>query len=472
MSEEELARARADAEALANDERNRTRRGFQGLTPEGHRQIPQPEQATGPNGAGDMGHTRPLQANPGPFTLPDPGFDCYMARGPQMSTITLASVRAMIPHIAHLPDEYIQSQSIDALIKANTAAKSAESSTAAKGAEGRLNNNFTKAMAHPVDISGTDNRASILHPARFLGGAGVTCQQLWHAARLHQGAEGEPAIGNYDMKAVGCSGCVTAKGWQVLHNPGDSEIALKLFSVANVSHVSIGSKTVTLSGEDGLTIHDNMKNVSDMAELKMALRTLREAASFALPWNKSFSVLEGFLITHDYMEKEVDAKKRVTTLTGFIDHVLKLNAGLWIQGGDFLAGGELTAAWDSWWGTRKHGYGCGDEPGQSQNNGGNNQFQNNRKPEGNRGGGRGGGNFRPFNQRGPGGQGQPRQGFNGPPNTNNICRNFNDGKCTNPHMNCFFRNTKLYHRCNYMVKNVQTGKADLCLQLHPRVNHK
>jgi hypothetical protein len=232
----------------------------------------------------------------------------------------------MVPLLAHLPDEYLASQSIDALIRANNAAKQSDPTSSSSGLEGKLCSNFAKVSAQAVELSGSDNRSSVLHPGRFHGRAGVPVTKLWLEARRILGPSGVTPIANYDMAALGCSGCATSKGWEILQNPGSSE--LKLFTVANVSHLATGSKTVTLTGEEGITIHHTMKNTVELGELKMALR---EAASLALPWNKSFSVLEGFLMTNEFFEKEIESRKKAMILTAFMDHVLKLNSSHWIQ---------------------------------------------------------------------------------------------------------------------------------------------
>jgi hypothetical protein len=223
--------------------------------------------------------------------IPDPGTVSLVAlpRPVSLPASSLKGIRGMVPLLAHLPDEYLASQSIDALIRANNAAKQADPTSSSSGVEGKLCNNFAKATAQPIDIAGSDNRSSLLHPARFLGGAGVPVTKLWLEARRYLGPSGVTPIANYDIAPLGCSGCVTGRGWETLQNPGSSELALKLFTVANVSHLSTGAKTVTLTGEEGITIHDTMKNIGEMGELKMALRTLREAASLALPWNKNKS---------------------------------------------------------------------------------------------------------------------------------------------------------------------------------------
>jgi hypothetical protein len=425
--------------------------------------------------------------------IPDPGVDTVapMSRPVSMPAASLKGIKLMVPLLAHLPDEYLASQSIDALIRANNAAKQADPTSSATGLEGKLCSNFAKVSAQVVELSGSDNRSSILHPGRFLGGAGVPVTKLWLEARRILGPSGVTPIANYDMAALGCSGCVTSKGWEILQNPGSSELALKLFTVANVSHLATGSKTVTLTGEEGITIHDTMKNIAELGELKMALRTLREAASLALPWNKSFSVLEGFLMTNEFFEKELEGRKKAMILTAFVDHVLKLNASHWIQELPFLSGGDLLATWSSWWGTRKFcaslggddatvaggqtaGTGAGFQKGKF-NKFNNRKGYNNSQQSGGQQGGQAAGQQGGQQSGQQGGQNGGQQGSQQSSYSSgqNYCRRYNAGNCPNPHNSCVIPNTnvKLYHLCNYRVRN-QNGGTDYCGQRHVRVqNH-
>ena len=88
-----------------------------------------------------------------------------------------------MPQLAHMSKDYLLSQPIDALCRLSREEKRAEASKAAKGLETKLHNNFKKAAENPVYLAGYDNRANMLHPARFLPGAGVPVQNLWLEAR-------------------------------------------------------------------------------------------------------------------------------------------------------------------------------------------------------------------------------------------------------------------------------------------------
>ena len=151
-------------------------------------------------------------------------------------------------------------------------------------------------------------------------------QNLWLEARKQWGQDGTDAIGNYDLEALSCSGCVTARGWELLHKPGSPEISLKMFTVTNVGHMASGGRTVSLTGEDGITIHENLKELADMAEFKLAMRNLKLAAQLVAPWNFSYTVIDGFLQANDYMEKHMEGVKRAPILSAFVDHPVSAGA--------------------------------------------------------------------------------------------------------------------------------------------------
>ena len=78
------------------------------------------------------------------------------------------------------------------------------------GVNSRLAQNAKKAARNPVVVQeGRDNCKDLLHPARFLGGASCSLTEQWSAPRGTIGESGVLALGNYDLDAVGCGGCVT-----------------------------------------------------------------------------------------------------------------------------------------------------------------------------------------------------------------------------------------------------------------------
>ena len=319
-------------------------------------------------------------------------------------------------------------------------------------------------------------------------------QNLWLEARRQWGQDGVDPIGNYDMEALGCSGCVTARGWELLHRPGLPELSIKMFTVSNIGHLDSGSRMVSLVGEDGIAIHENLKDFSDMAEFKRAMRNITLAAQLATPWNLSFVVVDGFLRANNYMESQLGDAKKASVLSAFVDHVLKLNAGLWVQESPFLDSAKLMSAWNSWWGSRRltvkasNDQVAKQQPGNSKKN----TF---RQKGGNQSGFQGGfqgglqsgyqSGFQGNQQGGFQGGWQGGQGFqqhwaqnlkfNGPPSESNICRRFNEKECGNGWFGCGIRTKvgplKMYHLCNLMVKK-DGGKSELCLGKHARLDHK
>ena len=499
MPEGEFEENFAEARNMMYDEGSRTRAGFH----EGGSGFRAPHQQEGQFGQ------RPVQPNQnqpvfnygqqqfnsgfriptmsGAPVGPDPAYTQQIPQGgmPGPSSNANANfIRQLVPQLAHLTDDYLMSQPIDALYRLCREEKQAEAAKTAKGVEVKLHHNFKKAVENPIFLQGYDNRSSTLHPARFLPGAGVPVQNLWMEARRLWGQDGVDAIGNYDLEALGCSGCVTSRGWELLHKPGSPELSLKMFTVTNMGHMASGGKTISLVGEDGIQVHENLKDFTDMAEFKLAVRNLKIAAQLATPWNFSFGVIDGFLQANDYMEGKLDGVKKAVVLTGFFDHVIQTNAAAWVQEAPFLDSAKLMAVWNSWWGSRRSKVKADqDSQAKSGGNSGNKGKGNNKQQQqsgrgffqrGGFAGGRGGGSNR-------GGFGGNHANFgqqlnhNGPPSESNICRNFNEKGCYHHWYKCVLATRggplKLYHVCNFMVKK-DGGKSELCLGKHPRVDHK
>ncbi len=208
-----------------------------------------------------------------------------------------------------------------------------------RDAEDRLHANKTALATRFTTVqAGTDNRWTILHPARFLGGAACTAQQLWLTARTVIGLTGHPPLSNYDLTAVGLGGFITSRGWIELGNPASVKISLKLFNINNCSARASSSRATA--------------NPHEMADVR-DLRALRTAAQFVCPWNMSFLALEGFLIQTDYCRVELAGDERpASTLTQFVDFILQTNADRWRDSLGFLSTGELAAYWASFHGAR------------------------------------------------------------------------------------------------------------------------
>ena len=317
----------------------------QGMGQQG--QFPNIGTGTNPRMGGQMPNMQPMG--------PDPAFgQPSMGMGPvQGSSVDANYIRNLVPHLAHMSDEWFLAQPIDTIQRLLREEKQAEGARSAKGLEARLHSNFNKASQNPIFLSGYDNRVTSLHPARFLPGAGVPVQNFWLEARRLWGQEGVDGIQNYDLEALGCSGCVSARGWELLHKPGSPEMSLKMFTITNIGNMASSSTTISLVGEDGITIQENLREFSDLQEFKQAMYNLRTAAQLATPWNLSYAVIDGFLRSNNYMDSQLEGVKKAVVLTGFVDHVLKVNASMWVREAAFLDSAKLMAVWNAWWGSRR-----------------------------------------------------------------------------------------------------------------------
>jgi hypothetical protein len=540
------------ASRLREDEASRTRSGFQPLAPQPRReQLQQQQQQVesqapeGPPGPPPPPPPPPLlyqqnqqapymyqQAQPGPgWGQPDAGAPAWSqqsmpaqtwgqsaAYAAGMQPVTAAGdpaifyrqetlargveaaeyvrfAKQQIPGIAHLPDALIASQSLDTLYRVAREERAA-SGVAAKTVEARAHQNTAKLVATPLEVQhGFDNRGAMMHAARILPGTTATLQAQWHMAQREWGPDGVDTLIGYDLKAIGYSGCVTAKGWDALHHPGSYEISLKMFSISNVARAAAGMKTLNALNEDGFVVTDAWKELQDVQEIKTALSNLCIAAQLAVPWNWSFRTLESYLRSTSNLDAELSGYKKAPILAAFIDHILQQNVTNWLQGSDFCDLAEIHEQWRSWWTGMRSAWrseAAGGQGGQQGANGGQKQGgqgqgggKNNRQKSRNRGagnGGQGGQQSGNGGQGGAGGQsgssGQQKGGGGAlyvyPPNGKNLCKYYNEGSCSNPHGKCSYNNkfgqVKLYHLCSFLKKD--GGKEELCLQKHPKVEHK
>ena len=190
---------------------------------------------------------------------------------------------------------------------------------------------------------GVDNRKDILHPALFLEGASCALTEQWAAARRTIGEAGVPAIGNYDLDAVGCGGCVTPKGWMEIHNPASQELKLKLFHLPNVASSGLSSKKDS-------TDEESLREIADLDSFRIvALNTGREAMVSALPWNRSISALVGLMLNTNYLAEDLGGNpKRAAILAEFSDYVFSRNGLSWENCQPFLTTDELAHVWANW----------------------------------------------------------------------------------------------------------------------------
>jgi hypothetical protein len=285
------------------------------------------------------------------FKLPEPpGMSGTDRRAKKIAD----AIRKIHPELAEYPDEFLTSQSVAELRKATRDAQSADMAKVGKRLEQRLQANYTRARENPKEVfGGMDNRSSIRHKARYLGGAAVKGTELWLDARQEWGQHGIEPICNYDTTNMGMAGCVTAKGIETLHNPGSDEISIKMFTVSNVIHAKTGARTITATGLDQFETQENWKDMADMTELKNAYRNLKKAAFMIRPWDYSFEVFEAWLHSNSWMDAELKGFRKASLMGDFVDYIIHENAKNWTQETAFLLAAEIQTHWQSWWCSRK-----------------------------------------------------------------------------------------------------------------------
>lgn len=233
---------------------------------------------------------------------------------------------------------------LEVLLKLESTSIKLKNLEKSKDSEDRLASNREALASASVRIEGgEDNRWDKLHESRFLPGAACSAAKLWLRGREVVKKSEHPALSVYDMASVGLAGHVTPKGWLCLSDPGDSSISINLFSIVNC-----GKKTTSKHESEDL-----YQEVEELGELKIAVRVLREALSFVHPWNKSVSVMEGFLLQCNWCQTDTAGlDKRATIMTQFVDYILRENSNRWRSQEPFLSSSELKGAWDSFFGSR------------------------------------------------------------------------------------------------------------------------
>jgi hypothetical protein len=128
-----------------------------------------------------------------------------------------------------------------------------------------------------------------------------------------------------------------------LANPGEPTVSINMFSIGNCSRGAGRSEA-----ED-----DNLKEIGELADLKCALRVMREALSFIYPWNKSVAVLESYLISCNFCQQDLDGiEKPASILTQFVDFILRENSNRWRGREVFVTFGEMKSNWDAFFSSR------------------------------------------------------------------------------------------------------------------------
>jgi len=281
----------------------------------------------------EASRSRPTSAN-----CADPG-----ARSGSMTDDDVANLKKKHQFLREFSDFFIKNTPVGDLMKIQSTSLKMKEFEKNKDVDDRLASNKADLASTFTELeAGKDNRWSSLHPGRFLPGAGCSAVRLWMEARNKLGTTGMLAIGSYDMAAAGLTGYVSAKGWTELHAISSQKISIKMFN--NHSCGGKAKKGAASEEEEGHL---------DLAEFKLALRVLRTAVSFAMPWNYSVLALEGFLYQTDFCSMDLAAvEKKGLYLGKFVDFVLHQNGDRWRDSEPFYTVGELKTAWRGFFGSQ------------------------------------------------------------------------------------------------------------------------
>jgi len=139
-----------------------------------------------------------------------------------------------------------------------------------------------------------------------------------------------------------------------MHNPASPHNTLKLYSSSNMGSSTGATKRLTLAdGDRSVNIGDNMREVVDLNEMKLAVRAMCRAVQLIMWWNSSYNAIDGFLHNSNYAFTELNGRSnRAAILSDFINYILGLNAAAWVQKEDFRTSGEIKTIWGEWFGSR------------------------------------------------------------------------------------------------------------------------
>ena len=123
---------------------------------------------------------------------PDPA-----SRGKRISPVDLITLKNRFPHLEDFTDDFLMDRTTDELLRIESMSLKIRDAERSRDVEDRLHANKS-ALGTKLTIipEGQDNRWTILHRARFLGGAACSAQVLWSTARAVNGINGHPPLSN------------------------------------------------------------------------------------------------------------------------------------------------------------------------------------------------------------------------------------------------------------------------------------
>ena len=260
----------------------------------------------------------------------------------------------LLPHLGNVPEDTLKRLPLAAIFQLSNALAKSSKAADKLSLNSKLAMNAQNLLKMPVKVSaGEDNRRTVLHEARYLGGACCSMNDIWLRGKDVVGPKGPTPVSCYDLDAVGCGGSVTARGWKELHDPSSQELKIKHFYLPNVAGHASASRKVTVGDGEEINIGDSLKEICDLEGYKGALNVLREAMACALPWNRSVSALCGFMCNTNYLQADLaNNQKRAAILSEFTDYILGRNALNWDNGHPFITTDEMAHIWSNWKGKR------------------------------------------------------------------------------------------------------------------------
>jgi hypothetical protein len=198
--------------------------------------------------------------------------------------------------------------------------------------------NLEKIKKNPKQIKkGVDNRADILHDARFLGGHICKNADIWLKAREKIGIFGLDPISRYDSEGLGMNGNINSNIWAALHNPGTKDFSIRMLAPDALS---------TARATNEKEASHCKKDFTNINDIRLALSTFRTATQLIHPWNFSAATLEYFLNSVHFGEKEsTNMQSKISFITKFIDEVIANNAEAWDDSKPFMSANKISNKW-------------------------------------------------------------------------------------------------------------------------------
>jgi hypothetical protein len=240
--------------------------------------------------------------------------------------------------LAEKSDEFIRSHSVTELIRLDNKLGGGKGKGHRKLTE-RMARNLDRIKKIPTKVeAGLDNRGTILHKARFLPGATGLETEVWTEARKVLGLTGVEPISKYDFVGTGLVGKINSALIARLHNPGEKDISIKMFSNAAIEAARGASEKDSHPTRDFESYHD----------LRMGLATLRLATHQIFWWDFSVECLDYFMNGVKFGETLFGYRpdqSQLNFVTDFIDQVLHINSERWDDQQPYMDNPAIRGKW-------------------------------------------------------------------------------------------------------------------------------